>query len=444
MELISAIRSKLGEFWWYSALIFLAARFGDAINLFIGLWLVPKFVSPQELGAVLPLTSFATSLALPISIFGLVFMRRVNILAMEGKRGQLKSLLRSVFVIVGVLLFLMIVLSAVISPLVFERIRVSKGSLGILVIATGFLGTVAPVYTNALQALKKFRSISLMHILGAPIRLVVMLITMPIRALAGYFTAQSAMSLWQIFLSVFTLRKELGSSVPIESYWTRENIRAMLRYLFFVTLYFLPTVTSFIETMIIRQRLSDVDSAAYYMISRFGEVGVYAAGAILTVLFPYVSEAEAKKDKKVYKLIYSSTLASIAFGLICACFFYFFGGRILSLFPNGGIYSSYAPQMAILTMILCLGATLNCTIVGFVAEENFRFLWWWLPFHAVYGLLLLFITGYGYLENILPANLIDVLKTINSYGLNFILVTMLLMQLCKLVFVFLPFNKNRA
>jgi hypothetical protein len=176
------------------------------------------------------------------------------------------------------------------------------------------------------------------------------------------------------------------------------------------------------------------------MISRFGEVGMYAAAAILTVLFPYVSEA-SKRKQNAYRLIYGSTFAAIVFGLACSVLFYFFGNRILSLFPGGDVYSSYSPQMALLTLTMCLGSALNCTVLGFVAEENFRFLWWWLPFHAIYAGGLLFITGYGYAERFLPSGAVSLLEKINSCGLDFILVAMFLMQVAKLVFVSLPFNR---
>ncbi|MBO7166281.1 MAG: hypothetical protein J6V88_02020 [Kiritimatiellae bacterium] len=439
MKWLSRIRSRFGDFWWYSALIFIASRFGDAINIFIGAWLVPKYIPSEELGAVLPLSVFSSTLGLPIAIFGIVFLKHVNVLATEKKYGQLKTLLRSVFISIAVT-FLIILLSAIIiMPHFFERIRVARGSLGILIVATGFLGSVAPIYSNALQALKRFKTISLLHILGAPIRLVVMLITLPFRPLASYFAAQSSISLTSIFISIFSLRKEISPSVKPEPYWTKENTKEILRYTLFVTLYFLPGVVNLIETTIIRQRLPSMDSAAYYMISRFAEISMYASGAILTVLFPFVSEAAAKNEKR-YRLIIRAVLAAIAFGLFCTVIFFFFGDRLLSLLPNGELYSAYTPQLSILTISLTLGAALNCMILSFAAEKNFRFLWWWLPIHIAYGAALLFITGYGYIEQYLPESVISVLKEINGYGLNFILTAMLTLSIVKLLFCSLPIN----
>ena len=41
-ELLSRIHAKLGDLWWYTILLFIAQRFGDVINMFVGLWIVPK------------------------------------------------------------------------------------------------------------------------------------------------------------------------------------------------------------------------------------------------------------------------------------------------------------------------------------------------------------------------------------------------------------------
>ncbi|HBO99270.1 MAG TPA: hypothetical protein DD637_05495 [Verrucomicrobia bacterium] len=77
-------------------MLFCACRAADALNAFIGLWLVPSRVSPAELGAVQPLTQFSTLLALPVSVFALVFAREVAVLASKKEFGRLKSLLRGV------------------------------------------------------------------------------------------------------------------------------------------------------------------------------------------------------------------------------------------------------------------------------------------------------------------------------------------------------------
>ena len=75
----------------HSLLLFLALRIGDVVNLAAGMWFVPKYVSPEEIGAVLPLTSFATLLSLPVFAFAMTVMKESAWLAAKGERGYFRS-----------------------------------------------------------------------------------------------------------------------------------------------------------------------------------------------------------------------------------------------------------------------------------------------------------------------------------------------------------------
>ena len=101
--------------------------------------------------------------------------------------------------------------------------RVSDASAGILVVSAAFLGCVAPVYTDALQSMKRFKSLAAVEVCGSAVRFLAMLATMPFRALAGYFAGQAALPAFRIAGSVIALRRDL--SVPAEPYWNRETVR---------------------------------------------------------------------------------------------------------------------------------------------------------------------------------------------------------------------------
>ena len=217
------LHARLGDFWWYSLMLFCACRAADVLNAFVGLWLVPKYVDPSELGAVMPLTQFANFLAIPVAAFANTFRNELTRLSIAKEFGKLKTLMRGVFAATAVFLFVAIVVARFTLPLFLERIRIVEGSLGLVIIATSFVGAVAPIYSNALQALKKFKAQSLLSIVGAPVRLIAMLIAMPFRAITGYFVGQAAVPVFTIGASVIALRKEL--SVKAEPYWTRETFK---------------------------------------------------------------------------------------------------------------------------------------------------------------------------------------------------------------------------
>ena len=69
MTILDRVHAKLGDLWWYTALLFVAQRLGDAVNMVLGLWLVPKYVPMQELGAVLPLSSEYTRFSSSVRLF---------------------------------------------------------------------------------------------------------------------------------------------------------------------------------------------------------------------------------------------------------------------------------------------------------------------------------------------------------------------------------------
>ena len=196
--LLQRLHAKLGDFWWYSLMIFVASRAADCLNVFVGLWLVPKYVEPSELGAVMPLTNFASFLAIPIAVFASTFRNELTTLAINRRFGQMKTLIRGVFIATAIFLFLAIVICRFILPAYLERIRVAEGSLGIIILTASFIGTISPIYGNALQALRKFKANSVLALLGAPLRLITMLATMPLRALTGYFVGQCAVPISQI------------------------------------------------------------------------------------------------------------------------------------------------------------------------------------------------------------------------------------------------------
>ena len=416
MQLMAKMRAKLGDFWFYSLMLFCACRAADCLNVFVGLWLVPKYVKPSELGAVLPLTQFANFLAIPIAVFASTFRNELSFLATNRKFGQMKTLMRSVFIATAIFLVLAIIGCRIFLPLYLERIRVAEGSLGILILICSFVTAIAPIYTNALQSLKKFKTNSLISLLNAPIRLIAMLVTMPIRALSGYFIGQASTPVFTMIAAVFGLRKEL--SVPAESYWNREIIRRF-GYLFLI--FGIDAIaggfSGLVENTVLRQRLPELDSAAYYMVTRFSDIATFLAASLTFTIFPFTAELAAK-GKDTRPLILKSTLLVFVSNAALAAFFCLFGERILALLPHGTEYSAY--WWAIPWIIGITSLNLFCTFFATSEVSAFRFgyLKWMVPLTLLYPVALLLVTGHGYFTAHLPASCINFLSTHNITTLS--------------------------
>ena len=414
--LLNKLHSRLGDFWWYSLMIFVASRAADCLNVFVGLWLVPKYVEPSELGAVMPLTNFASFLAIPIAVFGSTFRNELTTLAVNRKFGQMKTLMRGVFIATAVFLFLAIVICRFVLPAYLERIRVAEGSLGLVILACSFISAVSPIYGNALQSLKKFKASSTLALIGAPLRLVTMLITLPFRALTGYFVGQTSVPVCQIVGSVICLRKEL--SVPAEPYWNREIVRRFGRlFLIFGVSAVAGGIASLVESTVLRQRLPELDSAAYYMVTRFSDIAGFLASALVFTLFPFTAELAAK-GKDTRPLIVKTSLAVFVTNAALAAFFWLFGERIISLLPHGNEYAAFWWAIPWIIAITSINLFTSFYGTGEVSAFRFGYMKWMIPLTLLYPAALLFVTGYGYFTAYLPASWTDFLATHNIASLS--------------------------
>ena len=374
-------------------LLFLALRVGDLVNVAAGMWFVPRYVMPEDIGAVLPVTSFATFLSLPMFAFAMTVMKESACLSAIGERGKVKALLRGVFLAVAAILALVLAASAVTVPHFLKAMRVSDASVGILVVSAAFLGCVAPVYTDALQSLKRFRELAVVEVGGALVRFLVMLLVMPFRALAGYFAGQAALPAFRMAGSVLALRRDL--SVPSEPYWNRDSARRIaLAFLAVIAYQGVPMAASLVEQSILRTGLPAVDSAGYYMVSRFSDFLHYLTFPLLLVMFPYTAAA-AQRDGSTRPFVLKCAVVALAAAAFMVGIYCFFGKELLSLMPHGAEYAAYAHYMPWLVVITALTTCQVFYTNAEVSAGRFGFLAWLVPLHVVYPAVLYFASILG-------------------------------------------------
>ena len=387
----------------HSLLLFMALRVGDVVNLAAGMWFVPKYVSPEEIGAVLPLTSFATFLSLPIFAFAMTVMKESAWLAANGERGKIKSLLFGVFAAAAVVTAAVLVASAAAIPRFLAAMRVSDFSAGYLVVAAAFLGCVAPVYTDALQSLRRFKALGAIEIAGSLARFATMFVAMPLRALAGYFAGQAVLPAFRMAASAFALRKDL--SVPAEPFWNRATVRRMLAAFAAILAYqAAPMAASLVEQSVLRTTLSSADSAGYYMVSRFSDFLYYLTFPLMLVMFPYTAAA-ASKGGSTKPFVARCSAVTLAAATAMAGAYFFFGKEILSLMPHGADYAEYASYMPWLVAITALTSCQVFQTNAEVSAGRFGFLAWLIPLHAVYAAALWIAAAAGLVAT-LPSMLV--------------------------------------
>ena len=373
-------------FFKHAVLLFLALRFGDFVNVAAGMWFVPKYVKPEDIGAVLPLASFATFLSLPMFAFAMTVMKETAWLAANGERGKVKSLLSGVFAFSAVVMLAVVGVSAAVMPHFLGAIGVPDAAAGFLVAVAAFLGCVAPVYTDALQSLRRFRSLAAIEAAGSVVRFAVMFAVMPLKALAGYFAGQAALPLFRMFGSVLALRRELA--IPSEPFWNRKTVRRVAAAFAAVLAYqAIPMASSLVEQTVLRTSLPVRDSAGYYMVSRFSDFLYCLTFPLLLVMFPYTANA-AQKGASTVPYVAKCSAVTLAVAILAAVVYFFFGPRLLSLMPNGAEYLDYAGYMPWLVLANALTSCQVFYANAEVSSGRFGFLWWLLPLHLVYAAVL--------------------------------------------------------
>ena len=379
-------------------LLFLAMRAGDLVAMAGGMWFVPRYVSPDEIGAVLPMTSFATFLSLPVFAFAMVVMKEAAVMAARGERGRIRTLLRGVFAATGVILALTLLLSAALVPRFLDAMRISDAAAGILVVSAAFLGCAAPVYTDALQSLKRFRSLAAVEAGGAAFRFIVMMAAMPFKALAGYFAGQAALPAFRIVASVAALRRDLA--VPPAPFWDGDSIRRMAAAFVAVLAYqAFPLAASLVEQSMLRTALPGADSSGYYMISRFSDLIYYLTFPLMMVMFPFTAAA-AGRGKSTRPYVLKCSAVTLAAAAMMAAIYAVWGQELLSLLPHGREYLKYAHFMPWLVVISSLTSCQVFYTNAEVSAGRFGFLAWLVPLHAIYPIALYFAAAGGHVTSL--------------------------------------------
>jgi len=387
-------RAGIPAFARSALLLFLAMRAGDLVSVAGGLWFVPRYVSPEDIGAVLPVTSFATFLSLPVFAFAMVMMRESACLHADGERGKVKSLLRGVFVSAAVLLAVLLAVSAAVVPRFLGAMHVSDASVGVLVVSAAFLGCVAPVYTDALQSLKRFGALAAVEFGGAVVRFLVMLVLMPVRALAGYFAGQAALPLFRMAGSVLALRRDLAA--PPRTYWDACTVRRIsLAFLAVVAYQAAPMAASLVEQYFLRTTLPVESSAGYYMVSRFSDFLHYMTFPLLLVMFPYTAEA-AQRSRSTRPFVIKCSAVTLAAAALMSVAYAFWGKGLLGLIPTGSDYAVYVRYMPWLVWITALTTCQVFCTNAEVSAGRYGFLWWLVPLHIAYPLLLWIAVDAGF------------------------------------------------
>ena len=409
---LSRVHAKLGDLWWYTILLFIAQRFGDVINMFVGLWIVPKYVPMEELGAVLPLTNIVGLIGVPLGIVAIPFLKFVAVFSERGEMGKVKALIRDAFVGTAILAVASCLLAWLVLPFFFERLRIENGSLALLLVALTIASSSAGIFLNAMDGLKKFRITVWFQAIAAPVRLLLMVVFMPFRALSGYVVGQGAMPLVYIVGSLLSLRKFMKSPIVPVPYW-KEHGREMMAYTWpLIVSAVIGAIAGNMDTLVVRHRLCEFESAGYYILTRFSDMSIWLGAAFTCFLTPMLAGKNGD-DGNARKLLLHSICGTAIMGGLVSLGLLVVGERILGLKGEWAVYCPLARQMSLLAFNGMLAMVATCVVAAFTARGRFGFFWYYLPFCLLKSVALYSLTGYTFFAGILPASWLDAMTAFN-------------------------------
>jgi O-antigen/teichoic acid export membrane protein len=412
------IKAWLGPVWWYAAAIFCVQRVGDVANLYAGLWLVPKWVPDSELGALLPLGQVGGMLGLPLAILLTPFSKYLNAFGAREEFGKVKALLLDALFLAGVSAVAIAAYTWLMAPLVFERLRIKGTGLVWLLCGIALTSVFLPILNNALQALKKFRCLGVVGLTTAPVRLVFLWVLLPFSALFGFFSSQFFSYVVTLGVGFWGLREILSRKVSRESY--RGHWYEMFQYTLPITvLMVVNSLSTTIQLLVIRQRLPDVESAAFYFGSRFSELPNMLWSAIAVVFFPVISEAfETGRDTR--RMLFQVLLFTVGGGAAVAVGL---GAGIEWLFGVVGKWKCYQPYAYLvvwMSMTNVFRMAFTCFSSHEMACRRFGFIRYSVPLSVLESVVLVSLTGYGFFTPYLPHAWVEWMGSLRAARLEYI------------------------
>lgn len=444
---LGKLRARLGDLWWFTVILFTAQRLADLVNAVAGLWLIPKYVPVEELGAVLPLANIGNMLGLPLGLLSIPLLKFLNQYIQEGAFGKAKSLLRDSLLLAAALLLLLFAFSPVIMPAVFDRMRVENGSLSVLIVTSGVVAALNPIFQTTLQALKRFNALTWLGLELAAVRFGTMAVCLPIRGLSGYFVGQIVPILAVIGSTLWIIRNKLILHVRCESYF-RDNWSTIARYSIAPIIYSLSmTFAGTVTNVVIRRCLPDVESAGYYMISRFAEIAMALGLTCAVILFPLATEEKVSEKSRSTLLIQSmlfSMVGGIIFSLICAPLV----KVLFTQVPKWQIYLPYIPHLAALGILYSVASAVHCYYTYHCAKSTFKFVPFFVALLTIQGVFLYCLTGYSFFAPWLPESWLTALTSWNPCRLSVVIGVSMLFYLLLLAYAlidaFWPKTKKPA
>jgi hypothetical protein len=395
-----ALRARMGTLWWYTLLMFVANRLGDAANLFVGLYLVPKLMPGQDLGALLPLMAVGGLFATPLALLLIPVGKFLNVFSARRDFGKVRALLEDSLAVSAAFAFLMGFWLHRQGDGLLLRLQVTDPRLFWPMAGFALLTCIDPVVNSAMRSLKLFNPLVWMSLLSPYVRLAGMLLLLAPLGALGYLTAQWSVGFWSAGFGLVAIFLALRGMGRRASYWP--HWREMLAYSWpLVAMTFAMRIQGPVEMLVIRQRLPLVDSAGYYYATMFGNIPGFFTAAMTPFLWSLMSD-RFERGEETRPLLAQSMLFTLTVGLLCVVSF---AAVMPWVFSQPGPWQPYAPYAHFVWQTALIG-TLKTVQSVYTAHETacrrFRYMRYLVPLMLLESAVLYVLPAWSLFRDHLP------------------------------------------
>lgn len=279
--------------------------------------IIGRLLGPANYGELAALISLMGLLSIIPASINLVIIKYVSSAKTDAEVAGLISWLKGRIIKVSLIFFVILVIS---SPLIASFLHVSKIIYLLLFAFTFLVGFQSLFYRAILQGLLKFREMIFSILAENSVKLLasIILIYLGFRvggAVAAFLIA--ALIGWSI--TVFYLKVKTKDGVKDEP-----DIKSMILFAIPVIIQsFAITSLYSSDVLLVKHFFSSHDAGIYASLSTLGKIIFFAAGPIGAVMFPLVSQRNAKGGnyKKVFKFSFIFTLIT-SFGILAIYWFF--------------------------------------------------------------------------------------------------------------------------
>lgn len=338
-----------------------------------------RSLSVIEYGSLSVLFSFIALAAVPTNTMAMVVSRNITLLLMGDDYRYRRVLSRTVYIIFGLSL-VVIAIGCVVSGSLATVIRVERTSWVILSFVIIGIGFMMSIITGVFQGAKRFLALGLFSLSLPVIKLFGLVPTM-----LGSDNQRISIILWTLIIGnvliliVYTLYLKNANILNSrqeahKNYNLSENVGVQIsRFVIMAAITSLGIAfISNMDILIVKRFFNGTESGLYSSAMIFGKVILYIPNALISVMFPMVTESDLRKENS-NRILIKTILYTLIISLVALIFVAFFKESLISILY--GVRYINATQYVLWSMSNYVPISLLIVMTNFyLAKMEMRFI----------------------------------------------------------------------